>query len=216
MVMMSPQQKFDDASRDGYEVAIIRCPEDLEKWHLVNDYLKLRKQIFVDRLEWPLFHAEDLEFEQYDSFDTVYVVATLHGEVVGGARLRRTDQISGTGSLQYSYMIRDACLGVLPGLPQKLCDDMPPTSDRTWEITRMVVTGSRDVSRMILARINTFLGLEGADTVLFLGSPAFQRMANSLAWPVKQLGPIASNSEGSFQVFECPVRELGPKNIQHR
>ena len=208
MVKMQPSRMFSDASRDGYEVEVIRCPEDLDRWHLVNEYLKLRKQIFVDRLEWPLFHAEDLEFEQYDSFNTIYVVATLNGVVVGGARLRRTDQISGTGQIQYSYMIRDACLGVLPGLPQELCHAVPPMNEKVWEITRMVVTGSRDVSRMILAKINTFLGEEGADTVLFLGSPAFQRMANSLSWPVKQLGPVASNSEGSFQVFECPVREL--------
>ena len=97
MVKMQPSRMFSDAARDGYQVEVIRCPEDLDRWHLVNDYLKLRKQIFVDRLEWPLFHAEDLEFEQYDSFNTIYVVATLNGVVVGGARLRRTDQISGTG-----------------------------------------------------------------------------------------------------------------------
>ena len=208
MVKMEPSRMFSDAARDGYQVEVIRCPEDLDRWHLVNDYLKLRKQVFVDRLEWPLFHAEDLEFEQYDSFNAVYVVATQNGVVVGGARLRRTDEISGTGQIQYSYMIRDACLGVLPGLPQTLCSSTPPMCEKTWEITRMVVTGSRDVSRMILAKINKFLGEEGADTVLFLGSPAFKRMANSLAWPVKQLGPVASNSEGSFQVFECPVRSL--------
>ena len=209
MVKMEPNRMFSDAARDGYQVEVIRCPDDLDRWHLVNDYLKLRKQVFVDRLEWPLFHAEDLEFEQYDSFNSVYVVATQNGVVVGGARLRRTDEISGTGQIQYSYMIRDACLGVLPGLPQTLCSSTPPMCDKTWEITRMVVTGSRDVSRMILAKINNFLGEEGADTVLFLGSPAFKRMANSLAWPVKQLGPVASNSEGSFQVFECPVLDLG-------
>ena len=208
MAQMQPSHKFSEATTSGYTVQVIRCPEDLNRWHLVNDYLKLRKAVFVDRLEWPLFYAENLEFEQYDTFDTIYVIASVDGQVVGGARLRRTDQVSGTGAIQYSYMIRDACLGILPGLPQELCHDLPPTCERTWEITRMVVTGPREVSRMILAQINAFLSEEGADTVLFLGSPAFKRMASTLAWPVKQLGPVTGNTDGVFQVFECPVQEL--------
>lgn len=214
MVEMQPSHKFSNAAQAGYRVHVVQCPEDLGLWHLVNDYLKLRKQVFVDRLEWPLFHAENLEFEQYDSFDTVYVVATLNGEVVGGARLRRTDQLSGQGQIQYSYMIRDACLGILPGLPQELCDELPPMDEHTWELTRMVVTGPKEVSRMILAKINVFLGQEGAETVLFLGSPAFRRMASSMAWPVKQLGPITGNADGRFQVFECPVQELRLPTVQ--
>ena len=208
MMMMQAKQKFSDAAHSGYQVEVVRCPSNLDRWHLVNEYLKLRKEVFVDRLEWPLFHAEELEFEQYDSFDTVYVIATHNGVTVGGARLRRANQVSGKGQLQYSYMIRDACLGILPGLPDNLCYEVPSMDTSMWEITRMVVKGPREVSRMILAKVNTFLSEEGAETVLFLGSPAFKRMANSLNWPVKQLGPVTGNDDGAFQVFECPVRKL--------
>jgi acyl homoserine lactone synthase len=185
---------------------IIRFPEDAERWHLVTAYLKLRKEVFVDRLEWPLFHAEELEFEQYDSFDTTYVVACLGDEVVGGARLRRTDQRSAGGSLRYSYMIRDAYLGLLPGLPNNLCFDMPPESDRVWELTRMVVNGSKDITRKILDTANEFLREHDAASILFLGSPAFLRMARSWNWPAACLGPVTGNADGRFQVIECPVR----------
>ena len=208
MMMMQAKQKFSEAAQSGYHVEVVRCPSNLDRWHLVNEYLKLRKEVFVDRLEWPLFHAEELEFEQYDSFDTVYVIATLNGVTVGGARLRRANQVSGKGQLQYSYMIRDACLGILPGLPDNLCYEVPSMDTSMWEITRMVVKGPREISRMILAKVNEFLSEEGAETVLFLGSPAFKRMANSLNWPVKQLGPVTGNDDGTFQVFECPVRKL--------
>ena len=208
MMMMQAKQKFSEAAQSGYHVEVVRCPSNLDRWHLVNEYLKLRKEVFVDRLEWPLFHAEELEFEQYDSFDTVYVIATLNGVTVGGARLRRANQVSGKGQLQYSYMIRDACLGILPGLPDNLCYEVPSMDTSMWEITRMVVKGPRGISRMILAKVNEFLSEEGAETVLFLGSPAFKRMANSLNWPVKQLGPVTGNDDGAFQVFECPVRKL--------
>ena len=208
MMMMQAKQKFSEAAQSGYHVEVVRCPINLDRWHLVNEYLKLRKEVFVDRLEWPLFHAEELEFEQYDSFDTVYVIATHNGVTVGGARLRRANQVSGKGQLQYSYMIRDACLGILPGLPDNLCYEVPSMDTSMWEITRMVVKGPREVSRMILTKVNTFLSEEGAETVLFLGSPAFKRMANSLNWPVKQLGPVTGNDDGAFQVFECTVRKL--------
>ena len=119
--MQIDQQAFTSARTSttipGFEVRIIRYPEGLPHWDLVGSYLKLRKEVFVDRLEWPLLHVDELEFEQYDTFDTTYVVATCGDDVVGGARLRRTDQRSGGGHVRYSYMIRDACLGLLPGLP---------------------------------------------------------------------------------------------------
>lgn len=201
-----------------YKAEIISYPEGMSRWHLVNDYLKLRKQVFVDRLEWPLFHADDLEFEQYDTFDTVYVVATQNDVVVGGARLRRTNQVIGNGNLTYSYMIRDAFLGILPGLPQDLCRELPPKTNDTWEITRMVVNGPREVFALILATSNQFLLTQEATSVLFLGSPAFQRMADAWAWPVKTLGPVVGNADGRFRVFECPVQELQalkPLPIRH-
>lgn len=190
----------------GYEALVIRYPEGIPRWHYVADYLKLRKEVFIDRLEWPLYHSEDLEFEQYDSFDTTYVVALLNGTVVGGARLRRTDQQSGIGRLKYSYMIRDACLGLLPGLPDNLCDGTPPENRYVWELTRMVVDGPRIITRLILEKTNEFLRTQHASSVLFLGSPAFLRMARSWNWPAACLGPVAGNEDGRFQVIECPVR----------
>jgi acyl homoserine lactone synthase len=170
--------------------------------------LKLRKQVFVDRLEWPLFYADEVEFEQYDSLDTTYVICLEGDEVIGGARLRRTDHYSGHGSLRYSYMIRDACLGHLPGLPATLCDDMPPSDSRTWELTRMIVNGPKSLTEKVLEEVNLFLLSEGATTCLFLGSPAFLRMARRLDWPAQPLGPVCGNADGRFQVIEVPVRPL--------
>lgn len=191
-----------------YSVRIVRIPDDISSWHLVHDYLKLRKQVFVDRLEWPLFYADEVEFEQYDSLDTTYVICLEGDEVIGGARLRRTDHYSGHGSLRYSYMIRDACLGHLPGLPASLCDDMPPSDSRTWELTRMIVNGPKSLTEKVLEEVNLFLLSEGATTCLFLGSPAFLRMARRLDWPAQPLGPVCGNADGRFQVIEVPVRPL--------
>ncbi|MCZ0962945.1 acyl-homoserine-lactone synthase [Paracoccus benzoatiresistens] len=207
--MMMIQDERTDAvysSTAPVTVHVIRYPQDMKRWHLVAAYLKLRKEVFVDRLDWPLFHADELEFEQYDSFYTTYIVACQGDEVVGGARLRRTDQRSTGGCLRYSYMIRDAYLGLLPGLPNDLCFEMPPESDRVWELTRMVVNGPKAITRKILETANDFLREHHASSILFLGSPAFLRMARSWNWPASCLGPVTGNADGRFQVIECPVR----------
>ena len=204
-----PTDLNDDIPERGLQIVVVRYPDGLSKWHYVNDYLKLRKTVFIDRLDWPLFHSSEVEFEQYDTFDTTYIIAVEDGVVVGGARLRRTDQRSGAGTLKYSYMIRDACLGLLPGLPDTLCTQTPPLDSDVWELTRMVVAGSSDVTRKLLDATNAFLADQGARSVLFLGSPAFQRMARSFDWPAKTLGPVTGNEDGRFQVFECPVSESG-------
>lgn len=206
MTMQDERTDATAGSSPSVTAHVVRFPEDAKRWHLVTAYLKLRKEVFVDRLDWPLFYAEDLEFEQYDSFDTTYIVACQGDEVVGGARLRRTDQRSAGGILRYSYMIRDAYLGLLPGLPNDLCFDMPPESDRVWELTRMVVNGPKDITRKILETANEFLRDHDAASILFLGSPAFLRMARSWNWPAACLGPVTGNEDGRFQVFECPVR----------
>ena len=191
-----------------YSIQVVRLPEGISSWYLVNEYLKLRKQVFVDRLEWPLHYAEEVEFEQYDSLDTTYVICLRGDEVIGGARLRRTDHFSGHGNLRYSYMIRDACMGFLPGLPDDLCADMPPSDAQTWELTRMIVNGPKSLTERMLEEVNLFLLSQGATTCLFLGSPAFLRMARRLDWPARAMGPVCGNADGRFQVIEVPVRPM--------
>lgn len=101
------------------QIATIRLPRDMAQFDLVASFFQLRKQIFVDRMAWPLHHAEGIEFEQYDTFDTVYVIAHRDGRAIGGARLKRTDCSFGGGKVVYSYMIRDAHRGLLPGIDRK-------------------------------------------------------------------------------------------------
>lgn len=186
---------------------VINYPENSDLWSRVSEYFKLRKRIFVDQLDWELYSAEGLEFEQYDNFaNTTYIVAIQNNKVVAGARLRRTDSSYGSGLIKYSYMIRDACIGLLPGLPRNLCYNVPPQDEKIWELTRMVVVGPKEMTVRMLDVVNNFLVEQGATSCLFLGSPAFVRMARNLDWPITTLGPICSNGSGRFQVFSCPTR----------
>lgn len=197
-----------DAPRDAapVEVTTVVLPRDLARFDLVASFLRLRKQIFVDRMAWPLHHAEGIEFEQYDTFDTAYVIAHRSGRAVGGARLKRTDHSFGEGRVVYSYMIRDAHLGLLPGMPRNLCHDAPPVTPRAWELTRFAALPVPGLAERILEAANDHLRAEGATDCLFLGPPAFLRMASRLGWTPRPLGDLVGNADGRFLAFSCAVR----------
>lgn len=187
------------------DLTIIRMPDGASRYDLVVAFLKLRKEVFIDRMDWPLYRYEAIEFEQYDTFNAVYIVACQNGEVIGGARLIRTDQRIGMGEVRYSYMIRDAYYDLLPGMPSTLCYDEPPSCPEVWELTRLVTLRNTKAAQDILRAANDFLKREGAEHCLFLGSPAFLRMAKGMGFQPKRLGPIVRNDDGAFLAFSCEV-----------
>ncbi len=189
----------------GLQVSILEMPYGLSRWNLVHDFLQFRKRVFIDEMDWQLNVYGGMEYEQYDTFDAVYVVAHRGDEVCGGARLRRTDAVSGTGALTYSYMIRDAHLGLLPGMPQNLCYETPPQSSEIWELTRLAASHSSEVTKAILLGANRFLAGKGASECYFLGWPGFVRMARSMKFSPRPLGPVVENGDGKFLAFTCPV-----------
>lgn len=187
------------------ELTVIRMPHGFSRYDLVKSFLELRKAVFVDKMKWPLYQYEEIEFEQYDTFSAVYIVAHKEGTVLGGARLIRTDQEIGTGSVRYSYMIRDAQKGSLPGMPENICFDAAPRDKKVWELTRLATLPNVDVAALILHAANRFLIAEKATTCLFLGPPAFLRMAKAMGYSPKRMGPTVRNDDGSFLAFSCGV-----------
>ncbi|SMO93858.1 acyl-homoserine-lactone synthase [Paracoccus laeviglucosivorans] len=189
-----------------YQVSVLRFPEDVPRWNLVHGFLAYRKQIFVDRMEWDLHNHEGIEFEQYDAPNqTIYVIAHRDGVIIGGARLRRTDAEFGQGAIRYSYMIRDACRGLLDGMPTDLCWNTPPVDRDVWELTRFAADQEPGLAEAILRAANDFIHGKGGFDCLFLGPPAFMRMAKKLGWAPEALGPISGNHDGRFLAFKCAV-----------
>lgn len=182
-------------------VEVVRLPDDIDKWHFVNAFLQLRTDIFVDKMSWNLHVHDGLEFEQYDTLSATYVIAHEQGRIIGGARLIRADNRSGV----YSYMIRDASIGSLDGLPPDLCTEPAPTDRKTWELTRFIASPASNCAKLILLKSNEFLKDQGAERCLFLGPPAFLRMAKSMNFAPRPLGPVVGNDDGRFLAFECPV-----------
>lgn len=186
---------------DNVVIDIANVGENFKNWGLVAGFLRARASTFVDGMKWELFVHDGLEFEQYDTFNSTYVIAHQDGNIVGGARLIRTTNQTGI----YTYMIRDAHYGNLSPIPSDLCYNDPPVDSKVWELTRFFVKPGYDVAGTILQTANHHLKLKEAEKCLFLGSPAFMRIARAMKFKPEQLGPIASNHDGRFLAFACDV-----------
>ncbi len=194
---------------DKPQVSVISIPEGARNWPLVMKFLQLRKQIFIDGLRWPLHHDNLLEYEQYDTITSVYLIAHNGDKVLGGGRLVRTDRTQSIGRIVYTYMIRDAYLKNLPGLPPEICDEEPPVDPSVWEFSRFATIGNdSSIASAILDVGIDYLRHQGARKCLFLGPPGFMRMARRMGYQATPLGKIVSNDDGRFLAFSCDLAPL--------
>ena len=190
------------------KISLVSLANAADNHGLMVKYMNLRSEIFIDKIKWELRNTENIEFEQYDRPNTYYVIAHIGDEVVGGARLTRTDWVFGTGRVRYSFMVRDAALGLLPGMPEDLCHSEPPLDKDVWELTRLVVMDDKPIAKYILHAANYFLFNSDAKECIFLGSPIFMRMSKIYGYKPKPLGKIVGNKDGRFIAFSCDVRPL--------
>lgn len=107
---------------------------------LFVNLLRARRKSFIVRNNWRLPEAEGMEFDQYDTPASRWVV--VHdddGRVLAGNRLTPTTAKCGI----YSYMIRDAQEGILGGsIPQDLLFEKAPVDPHVWECSRVFVSHS--------------------------------------------------------------------------
>lgn len=178
------------------------------RYDLVETFLEHRRRVFVEKMGWPLSLSGTMEFDQYDVIGAAtYIIAHHDGQVMGGCRLLRCDTRIGTGSVVYSYMIRDAHHGIID-LPKNICWDEPPADKDSWELTRLLMLDpSPRAVRTLLDGANEYIEDKGGNTCLFLGPESFLRMAKIFGYKPVALGDVVGNDDGSFLAFSCPVKK---------
>ncbi len=103
---------------------------------LLVRYLNARREIFIERLNWKVAQVDGMEFDQYDTPFCRWVVLHDFGEVVAGVRLLPTTAQCG----MYSYMLRDAQLGILPDIPTDALFLKAPVNPLIWEASRFFIS----------------------------------------------------------------------------
>ncbi len=101
---------------------------------------RYRHRVFVEKLGWQLRCENELEYDQFDRDDTVYVVAhNRDHEVVGTARLLPTTR---------PYLLDEVFPQLLQGLEA-------PHSPDVWELSRFAAVDFSDQGSSALAQFSS-------------------------------------------------------------
>lgn len=172
---------------------------------LFANMLRARRELFIVHNKWNLPEAMGMEYDQYDTPASRWVVVHDEtGRVLAGNRLTPTTHACGI----YSYMIRDAQRGLLETIPAHLLYDEAPAAGHVWESSRLFV--SHDVPAMIRRRVHTQLIMQLGDTVRSLGathcltllSATWPRWADRVGVKMRAMGPVLMIDGIENQVVE--------------
>ncbi|KMW60741.1 Autoinducer synthesis protein [Candidatus Rhodobacter oscarellae] len=173
------------------------------------DYLKLRKQFFVDQLNWPIVHNRNVEMDEYDNPETQYSLVLKEGKVIGGARCIATNTKWGN----QTYMVADAFQGQMSDIP---CQNMPgaKVSPHVWECSRLVISDDLTdrAERMeclheIIEGCINITNRNGAGELMALSSVAMLRALRQLGYGVQRLAdPYRDRDDGRlYCVMSMPA-----------
>ena len=163
---------------------------------LFTDLLRARHRTFIEQNHWDLPAADGMEFDQYDTPASRWVAVHHLGTIMAGVRLTPTTHRCGI----YSYMIRDAQLGLLDTIPADLMYDEAPVDERIWESSRVFV--AHDVPAKLRMRVQMQLIGEMVRAARELG-------ASSLVGLIPANSPRLARRVGLDCVAAGPVLNIG-------
>ncbi|MFV1614011.1 acyl-homoserine-lactone synthase [Phaeobacter sp. JH20_36] len=158
---------------------------------LFTELLRARYRHFVKLRRWDLPNVRGLEFDQYDTPESIYCAVHDGMAVLGGFRLTPTT----AQCMNTSYMLRDAQLGLLPGLPSNVLDDAAPQDPGIWEVSRFFVEdtlGARDrmrVRRLLEQGFARFARDWNIDTFLCITSVTAALLMRRASLSISSAGP---------------------------
>lgn len=158
---------------------------------LLVNFMKARKRVFIDQLQWHLNQAEGMEYDQYDTPQCRWVVVHEFGEVFGGVRLLPTTATCGP----FSYMLRDAQRGILTSIPSDVLLMEAPVADNVWEATRLFITEQvpanrrQSVQQILLNELSKSARELGATHVIGIVPAVWSRWLRRLEMGAVSVGP---------------------------
>ncbi|MXU64543.1 acyl-homoserine-lactone synthase [Oceanomicrobium pacificus] len=196
---------------------VMACP-------VSRHYFQLRREVFVEAMEWdlPVTEAGE-EIDQYDGDDAIYVITTKGGECVGGCRLMLTNAVRvGDDGQPVTYMIRDALEGRLRDIPEDV-SQIKPVDPGVWEMTR-VISQNPVTYKLFMAFVIDFMRSRGGEICIFLSRPASAPLCNRWGYEVYEVGPRVGLGRAQFvavccflarpdvrqpyEAYKCPPRSL--------
>ena len=159
---------------------------------LFTTMLRARHETFIQQQKWDLPEADGMEFDQYDTPASRWIAVHEFGQVLAGIRLTPTTHRCGI----YSYMIRDAQLGLLDTIPQNLLYDKAPVAPYIWESSRVFVSPSVPAKKRLRVQISLISEMVttarqlGATSVLGMIPEHSPRLARRTGIDCQPVGPV--------------------------
>lgn len=160
---------------------------------LFANMLRARRELFIVHNKWNLPEALGMEYDQYDTPASRWVVVHDElGRVLAGNRLTPTTARCGI----YSYMIRDAQRGLLDTIPSNLLYDEAPVAETIWESSRLFVSHDvpasirRKVHATLISQLGATARSLGASYCLTLLAATWPRWADRVGVKMKAMGPV--------------------------
>lgn len=159
---------------------------------LFANMFRARHRTFIVQNKWDLPQADGMEFDQYDTPASRWVAVHKNGEVMAGVRLTPTTNRCGI----YSYMIRDAQLGLLDSIPDNLLFDQAPVNEHIWESSRVFVSDQVQAKMRLRVQMQLIHQMVvtaremGATSVLGLIPENSPRLARRVGLDCVPAGPV--------------------------
>lgn len=151
---------------------------------IMHRLARYRYKVFVQELGWALSTVDDLESDEFDHADTLYIVAIdRNGEVVGCGRLLPTNA---------PYLLGKA-------FPDLMGSEPLPSKFEIWELSRFAISIPRRVplsteelwrtTYRLMAEIIRVAQLHGADRLIAFSGLGNERLLNRMGVNVHRAAP---------------------------
>ncbi|MBT2129523.1 N-acyl-L-homoserine lactone synthetase [Planktotalea lamellibrachiae] len=158
---------------------------------LLSNILKARRECFIVQENWDLPETDGMEFDQYDTPQSRWIAVHKEGRVLAGIRLTPTTAKCG----MYSYMIRDAQLGLLQSIPVGILYDAAPVAEHIWESSRVFIAQDvpaadrGHIQKSLIGEMVHTAQCNGASEILALCPRAWKRWMRMLGYETEHVGP---------------------------
>ena len=168
--------------------------------HTLCGMFAFRHKVFFKKLGWEVETHGNLEYDLFDTFNPVYMVAKDDKESIEGCwRLLPT-----TGS----YMLRDT-------FPQLLRGEEIPCDKQIWELSRFAVDASSDGGNMqaplnsltmgMIRNLYDFAVSHQIDQFVTVTSVALERLLKRTGLPIRRFGDGKAQRVGRVLTVACWV-----------
>jgi N-acyl-L-homoserine lactone synthetase len=178
--------------RDNIKATTITFDTLGEHGSLFAQMFRVRKLVFIDGMGWDLPTALDMEFDQYDTPFSSWVVVYRGEDILAGVRLTP----STSRVMAASYMLRDAQMGLLEGFPSDVLTETAPVSTDVWEASRVFVRADGEspsvclaIRDMLLREMVRTASARGVSRILCILPTWWPRLSRS-GLSVRAAGPV--------------------------